>query len=99
MNGLKEFTAPEMEKVRKAHTMFIVQAIVCCLILLPIGVIIAMCMRWSKIDSMGEELHDKVVQYCHENRAPFYAKGIRPRPGICGCYIVFECVLVRQDDK
>ena len=42
---------------------------------------------------MRAALHEKVVEYCHENREPFYNKGVRPRPGVCGTYVVFEAIL------
>ena len=97
MKGLKEVIDPELPAINNTHCWIgCPLTLLCCLFLFIIGVCISICINENKISSMGKSLNEKVVAYCHENRAPFYAKGIRPRPGICGTYVVFEANFAKQ---
>jgi hypothetical protein len=59
------------------------------LFLLPLGWFIYLWISRDQNKKKAEEVHERVVEYCHNKRAPFYAFGCRPRPGTCGCYIEF----------
>ena len=97
MKGLKEVIDPELPEINKTHCWVIWPLMLLCFLFLGIiGSCIYICIKENKINSMGKNLHQKVVAYCHENRAPFFAKGIRPRPGICGTYVVFEANFAKQ---
>ena len=90
MNGLKAKLDPAL----RAHMQASVQAFMCiciiccctCMLCLPCAILYLA----NSVAKRAGAMHQLVVKYCHENRGPFYARGVRPRPGTCGSYIIFE---------
>lgn len=56
-------------------------------------VIIGRCCYVSHLTSKTNKLHRDLAQWIKDHRGPFYARGIRPRPGHNGTFIIFEANL------
>jgi hypothetical protein len=84
----QEVMEPVAGEMRKMKTMQFWLGCLCCL-LLTCGMILFRYIVGSQNKKKAAEVHARVVKYCHDNREPFYAVGIRPRPGTGGCYIEF----------
>ena len=81
---------PVLADFSKAKTLAMLLCCLCCLTCGPAGLCCWFVIAMSYSDKKAAAVHNAVVEYCHDNRETFYNRGVRPRPGTCGCYVVFE---------
>ena len=90
MGGLETVMKPICSDLQSMRRWICMLCCILCLTLFIIGICILLVIEKDIRLKKVAEINEKVQQYCHVNRATFYARGIRPRPGTTGCYVVFK---------